>query len=137
MGATVTSLCSDLKGVGTALASGILAPIFEDVPFMTDEALKAVRLPLRYDLDSYKVFAQKMIQKADQLGKKWTAERVGRALFAVMMLGPRGLDLTGSADDTKNAASMPKQKSRFNRGNPKHKSRSGKGSIEEQIARGE
>merc|ERR1712048_31275 len=65
----------------------VLASYFEDVPFMSDEALEACGCPLKYDLKTYEMMVERLSQKAETLGSGWTAERVGRALWACAALG--------------------------------------------------
>mmetsp|Transcript_147498 Transcript_147498/g.282724 ORF Transcript_147498/g.282724 Transcript_147498/m.282724 type:complete len:439 (-) Transcript_147498:89-1405(-) len=78
----VSALAKDLDGVGPATASAILAPCFEDIPFMADEAMDGAGCPRKYDLKTYAMLAKALGEKAAELGPRWTAERVGRALWA-------------------------------------------------------
>lgn len=82
------SALTTLDGVGPATASAILAPCFEEVPFMSDEAVLATGCALKYDAKTYKLFAQSLGARAEALGHPWTAERLGRALWACAVLGP-------------------------------------------------
>lgn len=82
----VAALAEGLDCVGPATASAILAPCFEDIPFMSDEAVLATGCPLKYDLKTYAALAEKLGAKAQSLGKAWTAERVGRALWVCSVL---------------------------------------------------
>eukprot|EP00927_Polykrikos_kofoidii_P079228 TRINITY_DN76007_c0_g1_i1.p1 TRINITY_DN76007_c0_g1~~TRINITY_DN76007_c0_g1_i1.p1 ORF type:complete len:230 (-),score=42.33 TRINITY_DN76007_c0_g1_i1:17-706(-) len=76
-----------LDGVGPATASAILAPCHENAPFMSDEALLAAGCPLKYDFKTYRKLVEALAGKAASLGGDWTAERVGRALWACTVLG--------------------------------------------------
>ena len=60
---------SKLKGIGPATASLILATKDHTVPFMADEALAAVGLPMRYDVSTYIKFADVLQTKCLQLNK--------------------------------------------------------------------
>eukprot|EP00933_Yihiella_yeosuensis_P036383 TRINITY_DN30144_c0_g1_i2.p1 TRINITY_DN30144_c0_g1~~TRINITY_DN30144_c0_g1_i2.p1 ORF type:complete len:242 (-),score=62.97 TRINITY_DN30144_c0_g1_i2:121-846(-) len=84
--AAAVSALSELDGVGPATASAVLAPCFEDIPFMSDEAMDAVGCPHKYDLKTYTLLVEKLNGKAAALGKNWTAEKVGRALWACNVL---------------------------------------------------
>jgi hypothetical protein len=55
---TITLLSQkDLKGIGPATASAILATIHPEIPFMSDEAMKQLEIPsIAYDLPSYRDF---------------------------------------------------------------------------------
>lgn len=100
-GGTIAAL-TKLDGIGPATASAITAPVFEDLPFMSDEALLASGCPLKYDLRTYDAFAAKLQAKALSLEKGstrnnkgkafWTAERIGRALWACAVSVPVAVD---------------------------------------------
>eukprot|EP00466_Bigelowiella_natans_P013788 jgi/Bigna1/82284/fgenesh1_pg.90_\ len=80
----IKSLC-ELSGVGAATASAILACRWpKQAPFMADEAMEAdPRLGERkYSLGHYLKFADSMNNKAKVLGSSWSAELIGRALWA-------------------------------------------------------
>ncbi|DAZ96182.1 TPA: hypothetical protein N0F65_012372 [Lagenidium giganteum] len=88
----VTALC-ELKGIGPATASAVLAAYDNDVPFMADEALEALASiigPRKYTLPHYLAFADQLRAKAQWLrkqskadkGEEWTAQRVQLALYA-------------------------------------------------------
>ena len=68
----------NLKGIGIASASAILAPFAEKtIPFMADEVIEAVGETRRYDIGTYSKMRSKLVAKATELGEKsWTAEQV-------------------------------------------------------------
>ncbi|KAJ1490506.1 hypothetical protein T484DRAFT_1884217 [Baffinella frigidus] len=75
-------LCQ-LKGIGPATASAVLACLRPDrFPFMADEAMEAAGVERLYTVKAYEEFAKVLCNKAASLGEPWTAERVGRALWA-------------------------------------------------------
>jgi len=94
-GGTIAAL-TKLDGIGPATASAVTAPVFEDLPFMSDEALLASGCSLKYDLRTYNELAARLQAKAVSLSQStetrsggkskrktaWTAERIGRALWA-------------------------------------------------------
>lgn len=84
-------------------SSQVLAPCFEDVPFMSDEALDAAGCPRKYDIKTYGIFAARLVEKAASLGKGWTAEKVGRALWAcsVLMISKEGMQGSASESQTR------------------------------------
>lgn len=90
-----------LDGVGPATASAILAPCFEDAPFLSDEAMVAAGCPCRYDAKTYKLFSQALASRAQVLGPPWTPERLGRALWACAVLGPDGAGAEEAAPASK------------------------------------
>lgn len=59
-------------------------------PFMADEALEGAGFPRDYSLKTYAAFAQALAAKARDLGPGWTAEGVGRALWATAMVAAHG-----------------------------------------------
>lgn len=85
--AAVDKFSDGLVGVGPAVASSVLAPVYPEIPFMSDEALDAVGLTKTYDLKTYTTLAERLSAKAAALGAGWTPELVGRALWACATLG--------------------------------------------------
>eukprot|EP00947_MAST-08B_sp_MAST-8B-sp1_P002571 g2571.t1 len=81
-----------LRGVGPATASAVLACVAGDqAPFMADEALEAALNEKRsYTAKAYRRFREALAERAETLGPSWTAERVGRALWAEAMSESRG-----------------------------------------------
>lgn len=80
-------LCQ-LKGIGEATASAILAPIYPELcPFMADEVIEATTdFGRKYDRKTYLSLRPVLISKAEQLNKlqtnhHWTAEDVGKAIW--------------------------------------------------------
>jgi hypothetical protein len=79
------SILSQLKGIGPATASAILSVVPAcggRYPFMADEAMEASGLKLEYTPKAYRKFTEILNDKAASLGTPWTAELVGRALWA-------------------------------------------------------
>ena len=83
-----------LKGVGVATASailGLLAP--EEFPFMSDEALElCISGGREYTAKAYEPLRETLKKKAAELGKGWTSERVGRAIWASSILAVPAID---------------------------------------------
>lgn len=77
----IQHLADGLAGVGPATASAVLA-FRGSCPFMSDEALEGSGLSRKYTIKNYQNFAAALKLKADFLGGNWTAELVGRALWA-------------------------------------------------------
>ncbi|KAG5175859.1 hypothetical protein JKP88DRAFT_265692 [Tribonema minus] len=81
---------SGLRGVGPALASGIMSVVDETgaTPFMSDEALYGAGLePLKYTTKQYEALMHSMHDTARELGEGWTARKVEMALWSAGMLG--------------------------------------------------
>jgi hypothetical protein len=81
-------LLCELKGVGEATASAILAPLYpETCPFMSDEVIEATTTGgLKYDSKTYAAVRDALVSKAEALNHLqsvhvWTAEDVGKALW--------------------------------------------------------
>lgn len=86
---------SELRGVGPATASAILAPLHGNLcSFMADEVLEAATGRKReYSLKAYSAMQQVLLQKAAQLNTvsagaavKWTPESVGKAMWVASMM---------------------------------------------------
>jgi len=87
---------TELKAVGPATASAILAPLFPlDCPFMADEVLEAVNGQRDYTIRAYTSMRKYLVEKAVELsreankkvnGHEWTAEEVGRAMWSSAVL---------------------------------------------------
>jgi len=84
-----------LSQVGPATVTAILAARFpETCPFYSDEAMESVGMYREpYTLSRYLQFAQALREKAAELGEDWTAEKVGRALWAASKARAIGLTL--------------------------------------------
>jgi len=84
-----------LSQVGPATVTAILAAQFpETCPFYSDEAMESVGMYREpYTLSRYLQFAQALREKAAELGEDWTAEKVGRALWAASKARAIGLTL--------------------------------------------
>ena len=74
----------ELRGVGPATASAILAPLDPiNCPFMSDEVLESCTKKKReYTMNAYVKMRNVLVMKAEQLGQGWTAEKLGKALWA-------------------------------------------------------
>ena len=85
--------------VGPATATAILAARFpETCPFYADEAMESLGLFREpYTLARYLEFARTLREKAIALGAGWTAEKVGRALWAASKARALGLDNEAAA----------------------------------------
>ncbi|CAM9942400.1 unnamed protein product, partial [Phaeothamnion confervicola] len=83
--ATAIAAASKLYGVGPATATALLTPFCEALPFLADEAIAAVFPPcheIKYTLPEFKAVYKAFHAKAAALGGDWTAEGIGRALWA-------------------------------------------------------
>lgn len=81
------SLLSELRGIGPATASAVLAVASPAVPFMSDEALAAcVPGPKQYTLKAYMELYRALTAKAAELSEKesrpWHASHVEMALVS-------------------------------------------------------
>ena len=76
------------SGIGVATATAVLSCMAPDlVPFMADEAIEAAtNLKRDYTLKTYCAVRSSLVEKARELGDRWTAELVGRALWAKSVL---------------------------------------------------
>jgi hypothetical protein len=91
---SMAALCQ-LRGVGPATASAVLAHVNGAFPFMADEALEGCGLERKYDMPTYLKFMDRLQSKADELGSDWTAEHVGRALWTAAMAHVHDIKITG------------------------------------------
>ncbi len=113
---SAVAAATKMPQVGPATATAILAARFpETCPFYADEAMESVgmfREP--YTLSRYLQFAQTLREKAAALGKDWTAEKVGRALWAASKARALGLGdgEATSSSAAASAAARPKKKRR-------------------------
>eukprot|EP00904_Undaria_pinnatifida_P002693 jgi/Undpi1/12424/HiC_scaffold_5.g02096.m1 len=89
----VNALTSDLKGVGPATASAVLAAACSGCPFDADEVIDAVMMTgtRKYNLAEYLQVQEKLEEKAVSLGSPWDAERVRKALWSQAMHSRFGL----------------------------------------------
>lgn len=99
--AAVRSLCT-LRGIGVATASAVLCILAPRVfPFMSDEALETtVDAKRAYTTKSYELMQEALQSKAARLGAGWTAEDVGKCLWATIALGGTSSDDRVSGDKT-------------------------------------
>jgi hypothetical protein len=74
---------SELKGVGPATATMVLQAKFEDVPFMSDEAMLQVfdgdKTKLKYDIKTCGIFIGKICDIVDNLSKS-------RSYFSILLI---------------------------------------------------
>lgn len=86
----IKSLCK-LYGIGFATATAILAPIYEFIPFMSDEIIWFAhsnvqsKKKLVYDHHEFKMVYQLCMEKVDELsnsGKEWTCNKVQETVWA-------------------------------------------------------
>ena len=91
---------TEMRGVGPATASAILAPLPNGkmlCPFMADEVLECVNGKKReYSLRAYEDMQPRLVSKAKELNTRdsnksdWTAEDVGKALWTAGILSVYG-----------------------------------------------
>ncbi|CAM9519030.1 unnamed protein product, partial [Hapterophycus canaliculatus] len=83
----IKTLSSDIKGVGPATASAVLAAWCGGCPFDADEVIDAVRRTGKreYSLNEYLEVHETLDAKASSLGAQWDAERVRKALWSRAM----------------------------------------------------
>ena len=78
-------LC-ELKSVGPATASAVLAPFYpSEAPFMDDVPLMLIQENPKYSVKEYQELRKELKRVAEELGRGLTAEDVGRALFVVAL----------------------------------------------------
>jgi hypothetical protein len=78
----VDAVCQ-LRGIGPATATAVLCFYSPKlIPFMSDEAIEGAGLERKYTLDVCCELAKRLAEKAAELGGEWTAELVGRAMWA-------------------------------------------------------
>eukprot|EP01084_Bolivina_argentea_P288515 495204_1 len=67
---------NNLKGVGVATASLILAIYTKNIPFMADESMLAVSpgLSLKYDMKTYLNYVAKLVEKCKILNEDWNSD---------------------------------------------------------------
>lgn len=82
------SKLAELRGVGPATASAVLAPLFSSIPFMADEPLEAVTHSKRdYTLGAYDSMHHAMHALCETtLGSKLSPEQAGKALWVAAVL---------------------------------------------------
>jgi endonuclease III len=102
--ASLAALCQ-LRGIGPATASAVLAHVNGAYPFMADEALEGCGLDRKYDVQTYLLLMKRLQAKACELGGTWTAELVGRAMWTAAMAHVHALKITPSSA----ASSSPPQ----------------------------
>ncbi|CAM9891719.1 unnamed protein product [Laminaria digitata] len=92
----VTALTAELKGVGPATASAVLAAACGGCPFDADEVIDAVMMTgtRKYSLPEYLQVQETLEEKAVCLGSPWDAERVRKALWSQAMHSRFGLVVT-------------------------------------------
>ncbi|KAF0684052.1 Aste57867_23973 [Aphanomyces stellatus] len=109
---------SEMKGVGPATASAILAAFDPDVPFMGDEALNAVASEIgarQYTLPHFMRFLAALQSKAQTLNAKgsstdWTAQKVQVCLWLEAAVEAAPSKKRGAAATAKPAAKKAKRK---------------------------
>jgi hypothetical protein len=100
----------NLKGVGTATATALLAPFAPDlIPFMADEVIEsATDLPRDYTDGVYEKVRQALTQKAATLNAyniehkknmRWTLEDVGRAIWVKAVGSALNVSVPSTARD--------------------------------------
>lgn len=95
---------TELRGVGPATASALLAPLDSSVPFMADEPLEAVSGTKRdYSTTAYCSLHSGLRLLVDStLGEAMTSEEAGKALWTAAMLSIHAPnERTSSSTDTK------------------------------------
>jgi len=76
-----------LRGIGVATASAVFALFSpQSCPFMSDEVIEIVCDSREYTMPYYKKLQKELMKKATDLGDGWTAERIGKALWACVVI---------------------------------------------------
>ena len=76
---------AELSGVGPATASAVLAPLHGELyPFFDEDVAKQIASlgEVKFTVPYYLRYRAALEEKAKELGGAWTAETVGRALWA-------------------------------------------------------
>jgi hypothetical protein len=108
------SKLTELRGVGPATASAVLAPLVENIPFMADETLEAVTHQKRdYTLKAYESMHIALHELCrDSLGGRLSPEEAGKALWTAGMLSIHPPQKTTTANNLSNNKTESLVKSR-------------------------
>lgn len=89
-----------LRGIGVATATAVLSALAPaSCAFMADEVIEAT-LPHRkrdYSLSICREMNAALVAKAAELGGKWDAEMVGKALWVTAMCAAHGIEISSGA----------------------------------------
>ena len=96
----VTEL-TPLRAIGPATATAILAVVQHDIPFMADESMEGSVGERNYTLNHCLDFTSALRKRAKILGSAWTAETVGRAMWAAAKAHEFGLTPPPKSDSKK------------------------------------
>eukprot|EP01031_Cornospumella_fuschlensis_P048034 gene48034-58838_t len=91
---------SELKGVGVATASALLAAVSPELCiFMADEVIESADIPRNYDMKTYVLVRNAYLRKARELGEGWDMQKVGQAVWTASVLGLSTLADTKGEDN--------------------------------------
>ena len=91
--ATAVKIMAELRGIGPATASALLAAASQDVPFMSDEGWACIKGPplgaIKYGFKEYAIMADRLGARAAALGhpEGWGARHIEQALWSSVSEG--------------------------------------------------
>jgi hypothetical protein len=91
-----------LKGIGVATASALFCLFSpEHCPFMSDEVIETICSTRKYNLAEFNEIRRTLTAKAKSLGRGWTAERIGQAIWAYVVIEGNTNNSTKATKKTK------------------------------------
>lgn len=96
------TVLAELKGVGVATASALVAPLRGSLPFMDDVPIELSNPVRDYTAPIYRRMRTYLMDLASSLGDQWDAEKVGKALWTAAVLDVSS-DAGAAEDEEKKA----------------------------------